>query len=144
MAIPPHAQFLAHLHGAPQDVCLPILEDLLNRGYDMTHWETNAAATDGPCLVKDGDLEGLSEFLARATHSAPIFSSTHVGCKCRIKVTGPGLSDVWVSANGIVDGTPGSAIGSGVEEPNIAESQPEVPIEKPQEEEPVPPESKEG
>jgi hypothetical protein len=108
--IAPHAQWLAGLRGAPQDVSLPILEDLLSQGYVDTAWETNAAAKDGPCISKDGDKQPLVDFVSGLVHAAPFFEKTHVGCQCRAKISGPGLLDVWVSGFGVDEGTPEVAL----------------------------------
>lgn len=132
---------MAGLAGAPQDVSLPILEDLLGQGYDNTRWVTNAGATDGPCLVKDGDTQDLTSFVSGLLHAAPIFEKTHVGCKCHVIVSGPNLPDVEVSAFGMVEGTPPA----GLSEEPVAEPVEEPPVEpEPEPAETPPAEEKEG
>lgn len=95
-----HDHFASRVLGAPKDVSLPILQDLLGQGYDTTTWQTNAGATDAPCISKNGDVQPLADFVANLFHEAPFFEKTHVGCKCGVKVTGPGLPDVFVTAFG--------------------------------------------
>jgi hypothetical protein len=99
-------QFVRSLMGAPQDVSLPILEDLLSKGYDLATWNTSASATDGPCISKNGDQMALSEFIAGLVHAAPFYEKTHVGCTCSATVTGPDLPEIIVNAFGIVEGEP--------------------------------------
>ncbi len=103
---------------APQDISRPIFEDLLSRGYVDTQWETNPGATDGPCLVKNGDRLPLAELIAGLVHDAPIYEKTHVGCKCQVIVSGPDLPDIVVNAFGIVSG-------------ELPEKQEEPPVEEP-------------
>ncbi len=139
--IVPHAQWLAGLRGAPQDVSLPILEDLLSQGYADTTWETNAGAKDGPCISKDGDKQPLVDFVAGLVHAAPFFEKTHVGCHCRAKISGPGLPDVWVSGFGIDEGTPAEALSEepvpAADEAPAAEEAPAAAEETPAEEAPA-------
>ncbi len=105
MSIPNHEDFLkAMVEGAPQDVSLPILQDLLEQGYTDTRWQTAPSSMDIPCLSKNGETKPLAEFLTGTQHNAPIYSppsGTHVGCKCGVLVTGDGLPDVFVTAFGI-------------------------------------------
>ena len=143
----PHEQWLAGLRGAPQDVSLPILEDLLSQGYADTDWETNTAAQDAPCIAKDGDKQPLADFISGLQHAAPVFEKTHVGCKCTIKVTGPGLPEVRVTAFGMEQGSEPEAPLS--EEPVPASeeappAEPEAPAEPPAEPTPEPEEKPEA
>jgi len=96
-----HERFKQKVLGAPKDVSLPILQDLLNQGYDNTRWRTNAGATDGACIAKNGDEMPLADFISGLMHEAPIFEKTHVGCHCGVEVTGPDLPMVFVTAFGI-------------------------------------------
>lgn len=96
-----HEQFRNRVTGAPKDVSLPILQDLLSQGYDTAGpWRTSAGATDAPCIAKNGDTVPLADFIANLMHEAPFFEKTHVGCKCGVEVTGPDLPMVYVTAFG--------------------------------------------
>lgn len=101
MSITSHDEFLASVvQAAPQDVSAPIFERLLSEGYTETEWVTNPGATDGPCIAKNGDKMPLIEFLANTMYNAPIYSKTHVSCKCSVRVSGPDKQDVIVNAFG--------------------------------------------
>ena len=90
------------LIAAPQDVSMPILQDLLSQGYDTTRWVTDPGSTDSPCLMKDGDVLPLADFIAVGQqHQASFYQSTHVGCRCGVMISGPDLADVFVTAFGI-------------------------------------------
>lgn len=96
----PHDDFRQQVTAAPQDVSLPVLEELLADGYDTVGWHTNPGATDGPCISRDGERFALADFISGLQHAAPIFEKTHVGCKCLITVSGPGKEDVNVDYTG--------------------------------------------
>jgi hypothetical protein len=109
MAIP-HAEFVNKLVAAPKDISLPILQDLLNQGYDKVTWNTNAGAVDSACLTLNNESWPLADFLQGLLHEAPIYEArqvagatagSHVGCHCVLRVTGPDLPDVMVNAFGI-------------------------------------------
>lgn len=72
---------------APTDVSLPELQELARRGYQWVEWES----PNGKCFTCQ-DLHGqvwpLEEFLNFTKHEAPLFSKSHVGCRCFVKVTG--------------------------------------------------------
>ncbi len=95
-----HDQFAGRVLGAPKDVSLPIFQDLLSQGYDMTNWATDAGAVDPPCIAKNNESMPLADFIANLMHEAPIYEKTHPGCKCGVRVTGPDLPDVFVTAFG--------------------------------------------
>jgi hypothetical protein len=100
-----HEQFKHQLTAAPQDVSLPVFEELKSQGYDKATWHTSPGATDGPCIAKNDDSWSLEEFLLGPTgaglqHAAPVYERTHVGCHCSVVVSGPGLPDVIVTAFG--------------------------------------------
>lgn len=104
-----HQHFLNSISAAPQDVSLPVLQDLLGKGYDTTVWQTYPASTDPICVAKNGDRVPLADFISGLQHNAPFYegSSTgahgaHVGCRCSVLVSGPGLEDVQVNAFGLV------------------------------------------
>ena len=95
-----HEEFTNRVLGAPQDISLPILEQLLQEGYDAVKWHVNPGATDVPCVSMENKDFPLADFIANLAHAAPIFEKTHVGCKCSVEVTGPGKSPVHVTAFG--------------------------------------------
>ena len=82
----------------PTDTSLPTLEILLNEGYDTVEWEASPTTIDAECLSLDGQKWPLEEFINNTSYGAPIFSKSHVGCKCTISVTGPGLPDKKIMA----------------------------------------------
>jgi len=96
----PHDRFRQELTAAPQDVSLPVLEELLADGYDQVYWHTSPGATDGPCIAAEGPKGSLADFISGLQHAAPIFEHTHVGCRCSITVSGPGKEDVVVDYTG--------------------------------------------
>lgn len=99
-----HNDFIASLktEAAPQDVSLPVLEQLLGEGYDTCTWNTSPSATDGPCISMGGEVIPLADFIANLMYAAPLFEKTHVGCHCSVSVSGPGLDPREVSAFGFV------------------------------------------
>lgn len=82
----------------PTDMSMVTLEMLLNEGYTTVEWETNPLSLDEPCMSMDGQTWELQDFINQTSYSAPIFSKTHVGCKCKLRVTGPGQTDQIVVA----------------------------------------------
>lgn len=96
-----HAAFRDRILAAPKDVSLPIFQDYLGQGYNDTEWMTDPGATDSACLMKNGDHMGLEEFISQTQYDACIFSKSHVGCRCLIKLTGPDLPEVLVGAFGV-------------------------------------------
>jgi hypothetical protein len=96
----PHDKFRQLISAAPQDVSLPVLEELLGEGYDSVLWHTSPGATDGPCISMNDERFPLPEFIANLQHAAPIFEKTHVGCRCSLTISGPGLEDVAVDWTG--------------------------------------------
>ena len=91
---------MLHVEGAPQDVSLPVLQELLGEGYTTVQWETNPGATDAECLVLNGDTWPLEEFVSGLQHAAPLYEKSHGGCGCTVVVKGDGKDDVRVSAFG--------------------------------------------
>ncbi len=96
-----HEHFKKSITAAPQDVSLPVLEELLAQGYQTVVWRTNPGATDGPCIAADGNTYTLADFISGLQHAAPFYEKTHVGCRCTAVVSGPGLEDKVVTAFGI-------------------------------------------
>lgn len=96
-----HDQFANRVLGASKDVSLPVLQDLLGQGYDMTDWATDAGAQDAACIAKNLEKKPLADFIGETQYEAPIYSKTHVGCKCGVRVTGPELPEVFVTAFGV-------------------------------------------
>lgn len=80
----------------------PVLEKLLEEGYDTTMWRTSPTAQDGKCKSLDGQQWRLEDFLAGLQHDAPVYERSHVQCTCHVVVTGPGKPEVRVNWEGIV------------------------------------------
>jgi hypothetical protein len=87
---------------APQDISLPVLQDLITQGYDSGRWNTSPGAKDEACIVKNGDTFVLADFVNGLAHNAPFYEKTHVGCHCTMTCSGPDLPDVEVSAFGLL------------------------------------------
>jgi hypothetical protein len=107
------------IEAAPQDVSLPILKRLLAEGYDGVVWVCNTAAKDVACRSLNGKTWALADFLSETTHDAPVFSHSHVGCKCMIRLTADEKPDVLVRAFGLVS--------RGVARPPRAQTKPGTP-----------------
>lgn len=82
----------------PTDMSLTVLEMLKNEGYNTCIWEASPTALDMPCITLDGQEWAIEDFIRETSYSAPVFSKSHVGCKCSIRVTGPDLPDEIVMA----------------------------------------------
>jgi hypothetical protein len=104
-----HDSFRQSVIAAPQDVSLPVFQELLADGYDTGRWVTNPAAHDARCLSLNGNVFPLAGFLEGLQHAAPIYESRdvagvqvggHVGCHCQVVVSGPGKEDAVVTAFG--------------------------------------------
>ncbi len=97
-----HEKFIAELKAAPQDISLPVFQDLMAQGYVDYVWNVSPSATDAACLVKSGDRGTLIDLTqTNLQHNACIFGQTHPGCHCTVTVSGPGLPEVVVGAFGI-------------------------------------------
>ena len=70
-----HEEFLKELKilGAPQDISLPVFEDLIDQGYDAGVWNTSVSAVDGPCNDRDGEQVELTNLIANLQHEAPFY-----------------------------------------------------------------------
>lgn len=80
-------EHLVRLAVAPTDESLAQLEELQSRGYAQVEWESpNAQCFRCNDLHKQVWL--INEFIAQTHHDAPMFSKSHVGCKCFLRVTG--------------------------------------------------------
>jgi hypothetical protein len=77
----------------PQDESLPVLTELLDRGYSKVVWHAENSAHD-ECRALDGKEWGLKEFIDGTTHDAPVFSRSHPGDRsCYVVISGEGLED---------------------------------------------------
>ena len=86
---------------APVERTLPILRRLLSEGYDTAIFE----ATSGKCALcrsLDGREKTLEDLISDTEYDAPIYSWSHVNCRCTIRVTGSGLEDVILDYSGVV------------------------------------------
>ena len=84
---------------APQDVCLSILEDLLNQGYTTVTWQQSSRPCSD-CRRMNNKKWDLEKFIKDTSYNAAIFSKTHVGCQCTLLVEGPDLEDVTIDFRG--------------------------------------------
>lgn len=85
-----------------QDVSLPVLQDLLEQGYDTATFvaHPNACAY---CKKRNGMTWKLSQFISNLQYDAPIFEkAAHVNAQSQIKVSDSKgeLPDVFVNYNG--------------------------------------------
>jgi len=87
----------------PQDSSQEVLEELQRRGYQEVRWRApNAQCFE--CNDLDGQVWPIADFLYFTKHNAPIFSKSHVGCRCVMvvsgvdKVTGEKLPEKGVDA----------------------------------------------
>ena len=68
-----------------QDQSMPVLEELLEQGYDMVTFEARPAACP-ICQQMNGTTWTLQEFLDTTEYSAPIFFHLHVNCLDEVRV----------------------------------------------------------
>lgn len=71
----------------PTDESLDVLEDLERRGYQQVRWRA-ANAQCFTCNDLNEEVWPIAEFLWFTKHNAPVFSKSHVGCRCFLIVTG--------------------------------------------------------
>lgn len=71
----------------PQDESLYILEDLEKDGYQEVRWQTGNSQCF-TCNDLNDQVWPLADFLYFTKHEAPVFSKSHVGCRCSLLVTG--------------------------------------------------------
>lgn len=71
----------------PQDQSLSVLEELARRGYSEVRWSAPNAMCF-TCRDLHEQVWPLDEFIWFTKHSAPIFSKSHVGCRCFLVVSG--------------------------------------------------------
>lgn len=84
----------------PIDQSLQTLVDLLHQGYTQVEW-ISLDPQDYKCNDIHGQSWSLEDFIQLTDHSAPIYSKTHVGCRCGLIVRGPNLPDVEMDAQSI-------------------------------------------
>lgn len=97
-----HQQFLNKLRAAPQDVSLPVFQELEAQGYDKGTWVSSPSAVDALCISLNGNDYPIAEFTQNVPYDAPVYHLTHPGCSCQVQVTGPDLPEVFVNAFGRV------------------------------------------
>lgn len=68
-----------------QDESLPILEEMLNNGFDQVVWVSDNSDCR-TCRNMNDQTWSLDEFIQGLRHQAPIFEKSHVGCLCKVKV----------------------------------------------------------
>lgn len=88
-----------------QDISLPILEDLKNRGFNKVIWHTSDTdyAMNDICSTMNNKEWELEEFIYETHHDAPIFSKSHVQCMCEIEcINSQSGESIRVNYNGVV------------------------------------------
>jgi hypothetical protein len=77
-----------YVEGAPPvDESLAQLEEFRDRGYSAVIWLA-PNAQDSVCADLNNSEWPIDEFIAYTKYDAPVFSKSHVGCKCFLKVLG--------------------------------------------------------
>jgi len=83
-----------------QDLSRPILEDLLNAGYQNVTWDAGSSA-HSVCRELHNQAWSLEDFLTGLLHDAPLFERSHPGdTSCQLIVTGPDVQDMFVDSFG--------------------------------------------
>lgn len=86
-----------------QDMSRPVLEELLNSGYELVKWDSGVT-THGRCLELNNQVWTLADFVAGLEHDAPLFEKSHPGdISCTVIVTGENVPPVRVDSYGGVD-----------------------------------------
>jgi len=86
-----------------QDMSGPVLENLLQNGYNQVTWNSNGSH-HSECMDLNRQTWGLQDFLATTEYDAPLFSRSHPGDNsCTLTVSGPGLPPVTVDSYGETD-----------------------------------------
>lgn len=78
---------------APVEITMPLLKELLRTGYDTVQFLAQRDACE-KCWRLNNKKFPLKEFIYKAKFSAPIYTLTHPGCNCFIKVTCNGDDDL--------------------------------------------------
>jgi len=82
----------------PQDVSREQLETLYGGGYVQVTWKRSPNAVDSKCVGLDGHIWSVDDFLRETQHDAPIYSKSHVGCRCSLIIDGENLDPVEIFA----------------------------------------------
>ena len=86
-----------------QDMSRPVLEELLNSGYQTVKWDAGMS-THGLCLELNNQQWTLEDFLTGLVHDAPIFEKSHPGdANCTLIVQGDTVSSVRVDSYGAME-----------------------------------------
>lgn len=90
-----------------KDLCRPILQSLLAKGYDTVEWDSGASVHD-VCVALHGQRWDLSQFLSGLVHDAPLFERSHPGDKnCSLVIYSrgtPNLPPMRVDSFGLQGG----------------------------------------
>jgi hypothetical protein len=83
-----------HLHA--QDDSAPKLSSALRNGYTHARWYLNpehgaeeSDSDNGVCIALDGQEFLIEDMIAGLNYNAPIYETSHVGCKCSLAVYNP-------------------------------------------------------
>lgn len=88
---------LFKLAAVEEDTSAANLLRLLDKGY------TTAKLIYGKgdcyiCAKNHGMTRTITELLESSFYNAPIYEWTHVGCRCELEITGPGLDPISITA----------------------------------------------
>jgi hypothetical protein len=88
---------------AREDLTLPVLERLLNDGYQLVTWDSGRSQ-HSKCLDLDKQVWTLLDFTSNLLHSAPLAERSHPNdANCTLLVSGEGLPTVRVDYNGNIN-----------------------------------------
>jgi len=83
-----------------QDLSRPILENLLQQGYDTVTWDSGTSVCP-ICRELHNQKWSLADFLTGLLHDAPIAEKSHPNDKsCFVIIQGPGLQSIRVDYDG--------------------------------------------
>jgi len=86
-----------------QDLSLPVLENLVDRGYTQVEWDSGNSR-HSRCVDLNKQKWAIDQFISGLLHSAPIFEKSHPGdLNCTVLVTGENLPEVRVDSYGNVN-----------------------------------------
>lgn len=92
-----------------QDMTRPILEDLLDNGYQIVQWNSNGSK-HSTCLDLNRQQWDIHDFISGLSHDAPMFEKSHPGCSsCSVTVSGEGLPTIELDSYGDMDETIGTS-----------------------------------
>jgi hypothetical protein len=92
-----------------QDMTRPILEDLINDGYQAVQWNSGNS-THSECLDLNHNQWPIKDFISGLEHDAPMFEKSHPGCSsCSVTVSGEGKPPIELDSFGDTDAAIGTS-----------------------------------